>query len=326
MHLFSSVWPQNRNRSVTGLTTPGFTLSGFLALLLVLPCARAQDQPFVLEDLAPGIEEWARENIDEDVLKALGGADQERIRSFLSDLNRTLQNDSVYDLGALKDGATTLLPLLEGMEETRPYASWLKTHLDYFDVADDWRRSQPRPKPGAPAVNPTVENQREAWERQIKGRSLPPRAQKYVPRLKPIFVAQGTPGALVWLGEVESSFDPGARSPAGAAGMFQFMPVTAQSQGLSVSPRDERMDPEKSAHAAAKYLRHLYNRFGDWRLALAAYNAGETRVDTLLTRYKARSYSAIAGRLPAETQMYIPKIEATLRRREGTGLAGLQLP
>lgn len=108
--------------------------------------------------------------------------------------------------------------------------------------------------------------------------------------------------------------------------MFQFMAATAKGQGLSLSPRDERLDAEKSARAAAKYLRYLYGRFGDWRLALAAYNAGETRVNDLLTRQKRRSYSAIAARLPAETQLYVPKIEATLRKREGVSLGSLQLP
>jgi membrane-bound lytic murein transglycosylase D len=131
---------------------------------------------------------------------------------------------------------------------------------------------------------------------------------------------------LVWLGEIESSFDPAARSPAGAVGMFQIMPITARTLGLALSPQDERLDAEKNGRAAAKYLRYLYNRFGDWRLALAAYNAGETRVNDLLTRYHTRSYSAIATHLPAQTQMYVPKFEATLRKREGLPLANLRLP
>ena len=295
--------------------------------LAVAVVASAQEQPaFKLEDLAAGIEEWARENIDEEVLKALGGVDRRRTQSLFEELNRRLQSENVYDLGALKDTATTLLPVLEGVEEMKPYASWLRTHLDYLEVSDELLRIQPRPKPGTTLPNPSPETQRPVWEQQMEKRPLPPRAQTYVPRLKPIFSAQGTPPALVWLGEVESSFDPTARSPAGAAGMFQFMAATAKGQGLSLSPRDERFDADKSARAAAKYLRYLYGRFGDWRLALAAYNAGETRVNNLLTRQKTRSYSTIAARLPAETQLYVPKVEATVRKREGVSLVSLQLP
>jgi membrane-bound lytic murein transglycosylase D len=104
------------------------------------------------------------------------------------------------------------------------------------------------------------------------------------------------------------------------------MPATARSLSLALSPRDERLNPDKSAQAAAKYLRHLYGRFKDWRLALAAYNCGETRVQNLLTRYKTRSYAAIASRLPAETQLYVPKVEATLRKREAVSLGNLRLP
>ncbi len=128
------------------------------------------------------------------------------------------------------------------------------------------------------------------------------------------------------MAEVESSFNPKARSPVGAAGLFQLMPATAKQNGLSLFPRDERLQPEKNARAAAQYLKYLHGRFGDWRLALAAYNAGEGRVQRLLQKHKARTFDRIATRLPAETQMYVPKIEATLLRREGLSLAALKGP
>jgi membrane-bound lytic murein transglycosylase D len=147
-----------------------------------------------------------------------------------------------------------------------------------------------------------------------------------VPRLKEIFVAEGLPPELVWVAEVESSFNAKARSPAGAAGMFQLMPQTARDEALSLWPRDERYQPEKSARAAAKFLRALHAHYGDWELALAAYNVGEGRVDKLLKRQKAQTFEAIARRLPAETQMYVPKVEATVRKREGRELADLKLP
>jgi membrane-bound lytic murein transglycosylase D len=149
-------------------------------------------------------------------------------------------------------------------------------------------------------------------------------ANEYVPELKPIFAAQKIPPELVWVAEVESGFDRRAVSPAGAAGLFQLMPDTAMRFGLSLGPRDQRYQPEPSATASAQYLKYLHDRFKDWRLALAAYNAGEGTVRKLLDRYKTDSYDDIAGHLPAETQMYVPRVEAVLLQREGANLE--QLP
>jgi membrane-bound lytic murein transglycosylase D len=147
-----------------------------------------------------------------------------------------------------------------------------------------------------------------------------------VPELKPIFAAQKIPPELVWVAEVESSFDRRARSPAGAAGLFQLMPDTARRFGLSLWPRDQRFQPEPSATASAQYLKFLYDRFHDWRLALAAYNCGEGTVQKLLDRYKTQSYDGIAEHLPAETQMYVPRVEAVVLQREGTRLEQLSAP
>ena len=108
--------------------------------------------------------------------------------------------------------------------------------------------------------------------------------------------------------------------------MFQLMPATAKRYGLRTTwPFDQRLTPEPSARAAAEYLRSLHAHFKDWRLAVAAYNAGEGTVQNLLTRRTAGTYDAIASKLPAETQMYVPKVEATLFRREGMKLAELEV-
>jgi membrane-bound lytic murein transglycosylase D len=154
----------------------------------------------------------------------------------------------------------------------------------------------------------------------------PALAKEYVPELKPIFTAQKVPPDLVWVAEVESDFDRRALSPSGAAGLFQLMPVTAKRFGLSLWPRDQRFQPEPSATASAQYLKYLHDRFNDWRLTLAAYNAGEGTVQKLLDRYKTRSYDDIAEHLPAETQMYVHRVEAILLRREGANLEQLSTP
>jgi membrane-bound lytic murein transglycosylase D len=155
-------------------------------------------------------------------------------------------------------------------------------------------------------------------------RPWPKPAKAYVPKLKPIFAEQKVPPELVWVAEVESSFDPRARSLEGAAGLFQLMPATAKRYGLRTFPFDQRLKPEPSAQAASKYLHYLYGHYKDWRLALAAYNAGEGTVDRLLKKQKKKTFDAIAMQLPAETQMFVPKVEATVFRREGLRLAELR--
>ena len=138
-----------------------------------------------------------------------------------------------------------------------------------------------------------------------------------MPRLRAAFAAEGVPPELAWLAEAESSLNPAARSPAGAKGLFQFMPATAKAEGLSIFLPDERTDPEKSARAAARYLKTLHRRFGNWALVLAAYNAGEGRVSRTLAKRGATSFSAIADALPAETRMYVPKVCALIATRAG---------
>ena len=183
-----------------------------------------------------------------------------------------------------------------------------------------------QPAPGPLQRVPTEAQQRKVWSDITIVESWPTEARRRVPQLKPIFREEGVPEELVWVAEVESSFDPGARSPAGAAGLYQLMPETARAQGLSTFPFDQRYRPEKNARASARYLRALHRRFKDWPLALAAYNAGETRVANLLNRHRAKTFSDIARYLPAETQMYVPRIDALLQRREGRSLARLPGP
>ena len=137
-----------------------------------------------------------------------------------------------------------------------------------------------------------------------------------LPRLKAIFSGAGVPPGLIWMAEIESGWDAQAVSPDGAAGLFQIMPGTARQYGLKTGRKDERVHPYKSAKAAAVYLRSLYDEFGSWHLALAAYNAGDGRVRRLLRRSGASSYSEIAMYLPAETRSYVPRVMAMMVSRE----------
>lgn len=303
-----------------------------LALVLAgAPGAPAQEAAVEVDDLFSAGEELLRENVDEDALRAATGMAPAEAQQFLRDFRQRLDGDYVVDLAALKETAAAVLPLLSSYEETSPYADWLKTRLDYFEVADRLRRETPPPQalPGQatpPKPVPTLKQERRAWVEVMGDRPAPKGADAYITRLKPIFAAEKVPAELVWLAEVESSFNPAARSPVGAAGLYQLMPATARQVGLAITPKDERLLPEKNARAAAQYLRYLHARFKDWPLALAAYNAGEGKVRKLLDRHHARSFDGIALHLPAETQMYVPKVEATLQRREGVTLAKLRAP
>ena len=298
------------------------------ALLLGLCCARAQDDSTTLDELMRSAEQWAKENLDDDALRVLQQVDRDRVKQLLAEVQKEFHGEYVVDLASLKDAARATIPLLEQYEETFPYALWLKSHLDYLEVADQFRLIIPPPKaepgrPPRPAPNPAPQMEREVWVKKLSERPWPKTAKPYVTRLKPIFASEKVPEQLVWIAEVESSFDPRARSPQGAAGLFQLMPATAKRFGLRVTPFDQRLKPEPSAQAAAKYLRYLHGHFKDWRLALAAYNAGEGTVDKLLARQKKRSFDVIATRLPAETQMFVPRVEAVLLRRENVKLSQL---
>ena len=310
-----------------------------LALLLTLAVsiawpasAQTQDKSVTFDDLISSAEQWAQENLDEDALRVMQQADQEKVRKILADFQKQFGGEYVIKLAALKNVAKVVIPILEQYDETVPYALWIKIHLEDLEVADGFRLIIPPPKPlpgqpPRPAPNPPPQKEREIWITRFADRPYPENARPYITKLKSVFASEHVPPELVWIAEVESSFDPRVRSPAGAAGLFQLMPATAKHYGLRTAwPWDQRLNPETSARAAAQYLHYLHAHFNDWRLALAAYNAGEGTVQDLLTGSRGHSYDTISGRLPAETQMYVPKVEATLLRREGLKLSELRLP
>jgi membrane-bound lytic murein transglycosylase D len=121
------------------------------------------------------------------------------------------------------------------------------------------------------------------------------------------------PEDLIWVAMIESGFDPRARSPAGAVGLWQFMPSTGEVYGLQQTRHlDQRKNPRLATQAAAHHLRDLYLRFGDWSLALAAYNMGYEQLLDAIDRYGTSDFNELArqGALPQETAAYVPKIAA----------------
>lgn len=136
---------------------------------------------------------------------------------------------------------------------------------------------------------------------------------RYVNTMADIFSEEELPYELVFLPLIESGFKTDAYSHKKAAGPWQFMPVTAKKLGLKMDWWiDERRDPVKSTKAAARYLKYLHKKFGSWNLALAAYNAGEGRIDGVIRRVGDRDFWRIRETryISGETKNYIPSYVA----------------
>lgn len=140
------------------------------------------------------------------------------------------------------------------------------------------------------------------------------------------------PADLIYLAMIESDFNPNATSRVKAKGLWQFMTGTAREVGLTVRGKtDERTDPVKSTDAALTYLQSLYDRFGSWYLAAAAYNSGGGTVSKALRKTTGRTtgtdedFFLILPRLPKETQDYVPKLIATARVGNDPARYGLKV-
>jgi membrane-bound lytic murein transglycosylase D len=139
------------------------------------------------------------------------------------------------------------------------------------------------------------------------------RGGRYAPMLGNMLEDNGLPRDLIYLAMAESGFQAKAKSYAKAVGLWQFIPSTGRHYGLKIDWYiDERRDPIKSTIAASKYLKKLYEDYGDWEIAASAYNAGEGKVNRAIARYKTDNFWDLRkGRyLKSETKNYVPKIMA----------------
>ncbi len=155
------------------------------------------------------------------------------------------------------------------------------------------------------------------------------RAETYRPLMTSIFRENEIPEDLIYLSLIESGFNPHAYSPAGACGPWQLMKGTARRYGLRVDKWvDERRDPEKSTQAAVKYLKNLYAMFGDWYLALTAYNAGEGKVAAAIQRYNSTDlwYLREKTYLKQESCDFVPKLLAAITIGKQPGEYGFAEP
>ena len=134
----------------------------------------------------------------------------------------------------------------------------------------------------------------------------------YFPMIEDVFDSYGLPAELKYMAVIESALNPNAVSRMGAAGLWQFVYSTGRFYGLTInSVVDERRDPLKSTHAAARYIKDLYSIYHDWILVIAAYNCGPGNVNKAIKRSgNKKDYWEIYYRLPRETRGYIPQYVA----------------
>lgn len=133
----------------------------------------------------------------------------------------------------------------------------------------------------------------------------------YFPLIESKLRERGMPDDLKYLAVIESGLIPHAKSGAGAAGLWQFMKPTARMYGMKINRTvDQRRDPEISTEAALDYLQYLYEKYGDWALAMGAYNCGPGNMNRAIRKANSTDFYKVAKYLPRETRGYVPKFIA----------------
>ena len=224
--------------------------------------------------------------------------------------NAFAQNDTNTALPPVRDASPALTP--KGIEEQAPNTSTpeLPPKVAKNDLWERIRRGFAMPN----LENEFVTN-REQWyvTRPDYIARMTERSKKYLYHVVEELEARKMPTELALLPFIESAFNPQAVSSAKAAGMWQFIPSTGRDYSLKQNTfRDDRRDVQASTRAALDYLQKLYGMFGDWQLALAAYNWGEGSVGRAIAKNQKlglpTTYSDL--KMPNETRYYVPKLQA----------------
>lgn len=272
--------------------------------------------------------EAAKQNFDKAFDLLLGSPLEIRSDDRLQkEFDRVLDGVNGLELAALQEGdgfteqKSEPAPIDEANEVTFPVDPTIKataeaevknTHSDLPLMMTD---------PVASYINYFSTRGRGTLERALA------RQGRYREMVEGILKQEGVPQDLIYLAQAESGFHPLAVSRAGARGMWQFMSSRAKGYGLERSWWvDDRQDPEKATHAAARHLKDLYNQFGDWYLAMAAYNSGPGTVQQAVKRTGYADFWELYKRdvLPRETRNYVPIIIAVTIMAKNPAQYGLE--
>jgi membrane-bound lytic murein transglycosylase D len=258
--------------------------------------------------------EAAKQNFDSAFNQLLGsGFDLRSDDRLARELDRILDGINGLELAALQQGdgfaeqksepapideANELTPAVDQAIKAKAEAELKSTHSDLPLVMTD---------PVAGYINYFSNRGRGTLEHALA------RSGRYEDMIRRTLQEEGVPQELIYLAQAESGFHPLAVSRAGARGMWQFMGSRAKGYGLERSWWvDDRQDPEKATRAAARHLKDLYTQFGDWYLAMAAYNSGPGTVQSAVKRTGYADFWELYRRnvLPKETRNYVPIIVA----------------
>ncbi|CAN7434924.1 transglycosylase SLT domain-containing protein [Pseudoduganella sp. LjRoot289] len=230
----------------------------------------------------------------------------------------------------LSPPATAKLPTTELLPASKVIAKPAVSE-DAFKETDVWGRI--RTGYAIPDVSNELVSKHVSWysARPDHMARTTARASRYLFHVVTELEKRGMPTELALLPFIESAFNPQALSSANAAGMWQFVPGTGKDYNLKQDAfKDERRGIVASTDAALSYLQRLYDMFGDWQLALAAYNWGEGNVQKAVKRNQAAGkptdFESLAELMPAETRNYVPKLQAVKNIVANPAQFGLHLP